>query len=68
MTLTTVVKKEYEIRNLGEEMLEFALNDEIDEDYQLYYRDLTTTEKLLFLKGIQKQFNAAVEKAMQGVL
>ena len=67
MKLTTIVKRDFEIRDLGTEMLEFALDDAIDEDYELLYNELCSAEKILVLKAIQKQFNEALEEEIRKV-
>ena len=68
MKIITIVKKEFEIRDLGTEALEFILNDNIDENYELSYYDLPAPEKLNILQVIKKQFEQAIEEEIKDVV
>lgn len=69
MKIMAIVKKDFEIRDLGAEALEFILNnDNLDEDYELSYYDLSAPEKLNILQVIQKQFEQAIEEEVKDVV
>ena len=68
MNTIVIAKKEFEIRDLGTEALEFILNnDNLDEDYELSYYDLSAPEKLAILQVIKKQFEQAIEEEIKDV-
>lgn len=63
-----IVKKNFEIRDLGAEALEFILNnDNLDEDYELSYYELSAPKKLTILQAIKKQFEQAIEEEIKNV-
>ena len=65
MKIIAIVKKEFEIRDLGTDALEFILDDSIDENYELSYYDLSAPEKLNILQVIKKQFEQAIEEEIK---
>ena len=68
MKIGLIVKKEFEIRDIGTESLEFILDDKLDENYELSYYDLSYSEKIFILQTIQKQFEQAIEKEIKDVI
>lgn len=52
--------KTYEIRDLGTELFETLVSDNIDVDYELDYYELSAAEKLAVLKIAEEQFTKAL--------